>query len=164
MALSRKTGEGRFAEWLLGAAFLLAFAVNAAAWSETLYNGIELPADWPPKVDRDDRRPIPVPYLEEANVPKVIPIDVGRQLFVDDFLVAATQGVVRTFYKPVKHIGNPVLWPQTRNELALNTVRGDGDYQPGDDEWDEKLKTAPACVMPGGGVWWDPKIRRFRMW
>ena len=70
----------------------LVVALAGGAFGETLYNGIFLPKEWPPKIDIADRRQMPVPYLEKA---KAISIDVGRQLFVDDFLVAATQGVKR---------------------------------------------------------------------
>ena len=51
---------------------------------ETLYNGIELPDEWPPQDIKMNREPMPVPYLK--NKPEIIPIDVGRQLLVDDFL------------------------------------------------------------------------------
>ena len=37
-----------------------------------------------------------VPYLKDP--PKVIPIDIGRQLFVDDFLIAKMAGLKRTFH------------------------------------------------------------------
>ena len=60
----------------------------------TLYNGIVLPQEWPPKIDPNDPNPIPAPYLQAANIPKVIPIDLGRQLFVDDFLIESTNGIV----------------------------------------------------------------------
>jgi predicted neuraminidase len=54
---------------------------------EKLYNGIELPDVWPPRFrDPAPDEPMPVPYLRKPP-PKVIPIDVGRQLFVDDFLI-----------------------------------------------------------------------------
>ena len=44
-----------------------------------------LPEVWPPQhLDPDSAEPMPVPYLQHP--PKVIPIDVGRQFFVDDFL------------------------------------------------------------------------------
>ena len=109
----------------------------------TLYNGIVLPQEWPPRIDPKDQNPIKVPYLEAANIPKVIPIDLGRQLFVDDFLVESTSGVVRALYKPVKYEGNPVMWRQTKEEMSAQ---------------------APGCAMSGGGVWWDPTRRKFRMW
>ncbi|MBI4580727.1 MAG: hypothetical protein HY718_13555, partial [Planctomycetes bacterium] len=53
-----------------------------------LYNGIRLPAPWPPKYDQLPPDPMPVPYLSAP--PSVIPIDVGRQLFVDNFLIEQT--------------------------------------------------------------------------
>ena len=85
--------------------------VFAAFGGEVLYNGIELPEKWPPRIDAMFPGPTTPHYLK--NPPKAIPIDVGRQLFVDDFLVADSKGVVRKFYKPVKFTGNPVLWPET---------------------------------------------------
>ena len=51
---------------------------------EILYNGIQLPPVWPP-MRALKREPMPVPYL--AAPPAVIPIDIGRQLFVDYFLI-----------------------------------------------------------------------------
>jgi hypothetical protein len=44
---------------------------------ELLYNGIRLPAEWPPKW-KYTLEPMPLPYLDKP--PAVIPIDVGRQL------------------------------------------------------------------------------------
>jgi hypothetical protein len=52
-------------------------------------NSIALPDQWPPRPATFARdQPLLPPYL--ANPPKVIPIDGGRQLFVDDFLVERT--------------------------------------------------------------------------
>ena len=109
----------------------------------TLHNGIVLPREWPPRINPADPNPIRAPYLETANIPKVIPIDLGRQLFVDDFLIESTNGIVRAFGKPVKYEGNPVMWRQTKEEDSAQ---------------------APGCAMSGGGVWWDPTRRKFRMW
>jgi hypothetical protein len=53
--------------------------------TEVLYNGIRLQSPWPPfrrQLERELEFP---PYLQKP--PAVIPIDVGRQLFVDDFLI-----------------------------------------------------------------------------
>ncbi|MCG7851215.1 MAG: hypothetical protein MIO92_01700 [Methanosarcinaceae archaeon] len=72
---------------------------------ETLYNGIELPDQWPPAYEMT-RDPMPVPYLD--NVPDVIPIDVGRQLFIDGFLIDKTT-MKRSFYTPEYHKLNPVI-------------------------------------------------------
>jgi len=53
--------------------------------SETLYNGIRLARPWPPRYHGLPPSPITPPYLVDR--PAVIPIDLGRQLFVDDFLI-----------------------------------------------------------------------------
>jgi len=68
----------------------------ATASSATLYNGIELPAQWPPVYTLRSEPTVP-PYL--THLPAVIPIDVGRQLFVDDFLVDRTN-LRRSFHQP----------------------------------------------------------------
>lgn len=111
---------------------------------EFLYNGIRLPEEWPPPtIDPADRSPMPVPYLE--HVPAAIPIDVGRQLFVDDFLIEETT-LSRTFHLARKYDGNPVFEPETE----LEGVGVDG--------------VEPAAAPKDGGIWWDPEQRRFRMW
>ncbi len=109
---------------------------------ERLYNGIVLPETWPPKdVDPRDTAPMPVPYLKHP--PKVIPIDVGRQLFVDDFLIES-HSLARTFHKPEKYSGNPVLLPETPLE--------------------RQGKFDDSAVVKGGGLWWDPTERIFKLW
>ncbi len=60
------------------------------AGGETLYNGIVLPPVWPPKLDKLDLPRDPVTPYYIKNPPAVIPIDIGRQLFVDDFLIEET--------------------------------------------------------------------------
>jgi hypothetical protein len=112
-----------------------------SAKSELLYNGIRLPREWPPQLDWSTDAPMPVPYLLEP--PAVIPIDVGRQLFVDDFLVQQTD-LKRTFHHPTKYEGNPVLKPET--ELELN-----------------RQGTAIACPK-SGGLWWDHDEQVFKLW
>ncbi len=109
---------------------------------ERLYNGIVLPETWPPPtIVMAGTDPLPVPYLEAR--PQVVPIDVGRQLFVDDFLVEHTD-LRRTFHMPEKYAGNPILKPETELELhgELNS----------------------AAVPKSGGVWWDPAEGLFKMW
>ena len=73
-----------------------ALFVGCACGGEVLYNGIVLPDKWPPTIDPKNEAPLRIPYLEKANIPAAIPIDVGRQLFVDDFLVESTSGVTRS--------------------------------------------------------------------
>lgn len=118
----------------------------------TLHNGIVLPAIWPPR-DRDPaaRTPMEVPYLKQR--PEVVPIDVGRQLFVDDFLIESTD-LRRTFHQAVKHPGNPVLYPTTQNELAAlddPQARREGGPQPA------------VCYLGHGGVFYDPQAQLFTM-
>jgi hypothetical protein len=103
---------------------------------ETLYNGIELPEQWPPKYDKITRDPMPVPYLD--NVPDVIPIDVGRQLFVDDFLVEEST-LSRTFHQPEIY-KEPVIKPE-----------------------DEKTPGMYAAPFSGGACY-DPSDKLFKMW
>jgi hypothetical protein len=107
---------------------------------QTLYNGIRLPSPWPPKVGDVFRDPVTPPYL--LSPPAVIPIDVGRQLLVDDFLVESTT-LTRTFHPPQQHPGNPVLRPEK--------------------PWEQKSRGGMAMVF-SDGVWYDPKDRLFKMW
>lgn len=109
---------------------------------ETLYNGILLPDRWPPAPvyaqQNDD--PMPVPYLDHP--PEPVPIDVGRQLFVDDFLIEEST-LRRRFHNAEKDPGNPVMAPAT-------------DFEQGDG--------MPAAVPKSGGVWWDSSAKIYRMW
>jgi hypothetical protein len=115
---------------------------------ELLYNGIRLPKAWPPQdeVKTDSREPQPVPYLDAP--PAVIPIDIGRQLFVDDFLIEKST-LRRTFHHAEKYAGNPIIKPETPDEMAG-----------GLDGWDA---AATACPFDDG-VFFDPKDRLFKMW
>jgi hypothetical protein len=114
---------------------------------EVLYNGIELSLPWPPPFgDPDSAEPMPVPYLK--RVPSTIPIDVGRQLFVDDFLIEKTS-LKRTFHQATKFEGNPVFKAETERELGPST-RGEAGQQ--------------ATVYTGhGGVFYDPAEKHFKM-
>ena len=68
-----------------GAAGLaLSAGPEAQSAGQTIYNGIRLASPWPPDRRSFPDRAITPPYL--VNPPDVIAIDVGRQLFVDDFL------------------------------------------------------------------------------
>lgn len=121
----------------------------ATARGETLYNGIVLPHPWPPRLRYPSDRPVTPPYL--ASPPAVIPIDVGRQLFVDDFLVEQTT-LSRTFHQPVYHPASPVLRPETAWERA--------------DEYADRTNMArnPTAMVFSDGVFFDPKDRLFKMW
>ena len=113
---------------------------------EALYNGIVLPDAWPPQHLKPDGKPMPVPYLQFP--PKVIPIDVGRQLFVDDYLVESTD-LKRTFHHAKKYEGNPVFKAETTRELGPST-QGEGGQE--------------ATTFTGqGGVFYDPTDKLFKL-
>lgn len=135
-----KPGE-KFA--LPAGAIALGFSVPRPLPSgELLYNGIRLPREWPPRIDwSTDEAPV-VPYLEHR--PALVPIDIGRQLFIDDFLIEATD-LVREFHYPEKYSGNPVLTPETEIErTGLNNL---------------------AVAGPkSGGLWWNPEKQLFELW
>ncbi|HRH97698.1 MAG TPA: sialidase family protein, partial [Prosthecobacter sp.] len=114
---------------------------------EKLYNGIVLPEVWPPQhLVPGSAEPMPVPYAQHP--PKVIPIDVGRQLFVDDFLIEKTT-LKRTFHQAKKFEGNPVFKAETERELGPAT---------------EGEKGEEATTFTGqGGVFYDPAEKLFKM-
>lgn len=110
---------------------------------EVLYNGIVLPDQWPPTRSAEafkNREPQPVPWLKEA--PAVIPVDVGRQLFVDDFLIESTT-LQREFHSAEMYRGNPVLQPDAPAE-------SEGKH--------------PMAMVFSDGVWFDPRDQLFKMW
>ncbi len=104
-------------------------------------SGLEFASPWPPRrTSRLDDTPMPVPYLK--NRPEVIPIDDGRQLLIDDFLVEKTT-LVRTFHQPKYHPKSPVVLP--------------------DREW-EQSETIHSAMVYSDGVWFDPTDKLFKMW
>ena len=82
--------------------------VTTTAGGQTLYNGIALPNNFPPPTTPTQIQRTPY-YIN--NPPRVIPIDVGRQLFVDDFLIDQTT-LLRAQHQPSIY-PNPVLTPGT---------------------------------------------------
>ena len=123
--------------------------VSAQSANEVLYNGITLARPWPPRrawLSAEVDRP---PYL--ASPPDVINIDVGRQLFVDDFLIEESS-LYRAYHKAVYHPANPLLTPQERWEI--------------DDPYAAAAKISPssAAMVFSDGVFFDPADRLFKMW
>lgn len=109
---------------------------------EMLYNGIRLPAKWPPAIDLNSVEPMPVPWLKER--PELVYIDVGRQLFVDDFLIESTD-LEREYHYPQKYEGNPILKPATMIE--------------------KRGQASLAVAAPkSGGLWWNPDKGLFELW
>jgi hypothetical protein len=105
-----------------------------------LYNGIRLPSPWPPRLKSLSSEPMAVPYL--ASPPAVILIDVGRQLFVDNFLIEHTT-LTRSFHQAAYHEATPVLRP--------------------DQKW-EQTGQNPTAMVFSDGVWFDPRDKLFKMW
>ncbi len=109
---------------------------------EKLYNNILLPDAWPPRdIDPLGTSVLPVPYL--VSKPDVIDIRVGRQLFVDDFLISRCEELTPTYHQAVKYEGNPIFTPETTEERDV---------------------TLPGACPKAGGVWYDKKYGKFRMW
>jgi hypothetical protein len=139
--------------FMKAAAGALAWPLSAAGADaspgETTYNGIRLASPWPPDRPSLPVHAIPPPYL--VSPPEIIPIDVGRQLFVDDFLIEDTT-LTRRFHRADYYSGNPVVWPNTRWEKY--------------DEYAERTKTRsnPAAMVFSDGVFHDPRDGLFKMW
>lgn len=131
---------------LLYAAICLLPGMTASVFAqqpagELLYNGIRLPEEWPPRYPvPSQRESMRVPYLETP--PEVIDINVGRQLFVDDFLIDSTD-MKHVCHQARMYEGNPVLV--------------------GDKPWDI-AKGVPFADVYSGGVWFDELDGKFKVW
>ncbi len=110
-------------------------AQSQPAAGEVLYNGIVLPAQWPPKLEAVPSDPVEPWYLKSP--PKVIPIDVGRQLFVDDFLIESTS-LKRACHQAEAYLGNPL---SVEPGASRDVVEGDS-----------------------GGLFWDYNDSKIKYW
>ena len=146
-AMTRRTFVGTMSAALLSPLGGAHAAARAAG--ETLYNGIVLGTPWPPPLIAPNELPIRPPYL--AQPPDVIPIDLGRQLFVDDFLIEETTLRAR-HHRAEYHASSPVLRPERPWEVR--------------DEYADRTKTPPnpTAMVFSDGVFFDPSDRRFKMW
>ena len=133
---------------LLGGTLAAAAPDDSPGATETiLYNGIRQAEPWPPEYREMSRdKPAPVPYLDAP--PAVIPIDVGRQLFVDDFLIESTS-LHRVFHKADFYENNPVLRPDRPWEHESSA---------------DASRPASAANPFSDGVWYDPRDQVFKMW
>ncbi|MDP0495581.1 MAG: glycosyl hydrolase family 32 [Verrucomicrobiota bacterium JB024] len=94
-------------------------------------------------VEMDNRQPIPVPYLQD--IPAVVTLAPGRQLFVDDTLIdSGKTTMAQVFHHPVKYPANPVLLPQSAEETSA--------------------EFPPCAIAKSGGVWFDDRDGLFKMW
>ena len=95
-------------------------AATGSSTAETLYNGIVLPAAWPPNRTLTNRTSLSAPwYTTAAGRPAVVAVDVGRQLFVDDGFLLDGRGSNGTtvFHAPTlaeaapgTHVGGAGMW------------------------------------------------------
>lgn len=109
-----------------------------------LYNGIKLPEAWPPvrSYTSDIEKGMSPFYLETK--PEVINISVGRQFFVDDFLIKSTT-LKRVYHYPELYAGNPVLKADKAWEMT-------------------GTKGASFAAPFSDGVWYDESEQKFKMW
>ena len=116
---------------------------------EVLYNGISLANPWPPSDRALAPTPRTPPYLIDR--PAVVDIDVGRQLFVDDFLIEEST-LTRTFHQATYHPASPILTPAHDWEKR--------------DAYAQVTGTPPsqAAMVFSDGVFFDPADRLFKMW
>lgn len=127
---------------LIGWALLVVITTSMHAQNKVSPSGIIYPQQWPPRYEEPAKaEDMKVPYLKTK--PEVIPINVGRQLFVDGFLIAETnmQAVSHT---PHFYSGNPVLAP--------------------DKTWEVTSEGAPYAAPFSDGIWYDELDCKFKMW
>ena len=110
---------------------------------DALYNGVKLPAQWPPKSNyaTNIRKGMNPSDLWEQ--PGVIYATAGRQLFVDNFLVK-TSTLRRTYHYP-QIMDAPVLTP--------------------DKAWETSANGKSRFAAPfSDGVWYDEADGKYKMW
>jgi hypothetical protein len=138
-----------FLRSLIAAGLAPRFTPAFAESGERLYNGIRLATPWPPRNRFASDWLVRPPYLDDP--PAIIPIDLGRQLFVDDFLIQATT-LTRRFHRATYAPENPILRPLTAWErfdpVADRTGR----------------RSNPTAMVFSDGVFYDPAARLFKMW
>lgn len=121
----------------------------AARGPRMLPNGIVLADPWPPQRAALAPTPTRPPYL--ASPPDVIPIDLGRQLFVDDFLIEEST-LARVWHRAAYHPASPVLaperaWERRDPHAAITNVA-----------------PSPSAMAYSDGVFYDPADRLFKLW
>ena len=140
--------------------YLLHFAGLAACETELLYNGLCLPREWPPvtNVTWEPREP---PYLAQGvfastpidwhggpHHPRVVNIDMGRQLFVDSFLIDANLTSNR---------GDLISYHAAEYDEAVNPVLK------AETEWEVRPGTGGWATPWHGGVWWEPREQVYKL-
>lgn len=108
-----------------------------------LYNGIVLPAQWPVKRNYATAIRKGMTPADMWEQPAIVYATVGRQLFVDDFIIKSST-LRRTYHYPEVE-PDPVLVPDKSWETATNG----------------KSKFAAPF---SDGVWYDETESKFKMW
>lgn len=109
-----------------------------------LYNGIQLPDLWPPSRSYTSDLEIGMDPFYLRNKPEVIDISIGRQLFVDNFLIERST-LRREYHYPEYYSGNPVL--------------------EADKDWEKVGDSDASFAAPfSDGVWFDESEGKFKMW
>jgi hypothetical protein len=143
--------------------------VTTVPGGQVLYNGIAMPKNFPPPTTATQMYRTPY-YIN--NPPLVLPINVGRQLFVDDFLIAQTtmqrtQHQANILVNPVLTPGSPIsagAWysqAKQRYEMWYYNTTNDYRYAYSNDGINWTLPTYTDVlvpntneVVPGGDTIW----------
>lgn len=128
---------------------------------ELLYNGLCLKAgEWPPRFKGSPGAPFPprdgrimAPYI--ANPPAVINVTLGRQLFVDPFLVQSMPGL--------QLLNHAAEW---QGRVLPATEPWESTVQVPQNDWPQSSRTIGYANPFSGGVWWDETHRPpcYRAW
>src|SRR5579871_42737 len=131
-----RRARGADSTWAVFGVCLLGLLSSSLLWGQqTLYNGIVLPSAWPPTNQPTQLYQLP-PYITAP--PSIIPINIGRQLFVDDFLIQSTT-LTRTAHRPSMYASDPVLAP--------------GGFD-----------TNNSAFPYSDSVWFDPADNLYKLW
>ena len=126
---------------------------GAACDGELLFNGICLSraTPWPPTQLPPCETATPVPPYLQAQ-PPVINITIGRQLFVDPFLISQADGLTTVYHKPrYDDLRNPALASDRPWELWNYGIQSGEGY-------------CGVATPFAGGVWWDALATEYKLY
>jgi hypothetical protein len=138
--------------WSCAALPLVAAGATTACTGELLYNGICYQA--PARTASPPLDPVTPPYLNMP--PALINITLGRQLFVDDFLVHNMTGLQFYAHEAEWEKNNPVIKADRPWEAKVIST-----LDPGFPQGPSALGQA---LTYSGGVWYDEQRELYRCW